>query len=104
MLDTLFGDSGYLQYYEDNTNFNYSYSINTTDYPTLHSHVDFCEQAGKHESNRESTRRLKAKKKPWNSLKIPRLWRRRRDSNPRGLPQTSFQEIDGISHFVPNTP
>ena len=83
MLDTLFGDSGYLQYYEDNTNFNYSYSINTTDYPTLHSHVDFCEQAGKHESNRESTRRLKAKKKPWNSLKIPRLWRRRRDSNPR---------------------
>jgi len=40
MLDTLFGDSGYLKYYEDNTNFNYSYSINTTDYPTLHSHVD----------------------------------------------------------------
>ena len=40
MLDTLFGDSGYLKYYEDNINFNYSYSINTTDYPTLHSHVD----------------------------------------------------------------
>ena len=43
MLDTLFGDSGYLKYYEDNTNFNYSYSINTTDYLTLHSHVDYWE-------------------------------------------------------------
>ena len=43
MLDTLFGDSGYLKYYEDNTNFNYSYSINTTDYPTMHSHVDYWE-------------------------------------------------------------
>ena len=43
MLDILFGDSGYLKYYEDNTIFNYSYSINTTDYPTMHSHVDYWE-------------------------------------------------------------
>ena len=43
MLDTLFGDSGYLKYYEDDTDFNYSYSINTTDYPTMHSHVDYWE-------------------------------------------------------------
>ncbi len=41
MLDTLFGGSTYLKYYEDDTNFNYSYSINTTDYPTMHSHVDY---------------------------------------------------------------
>ena len=42
MLDIAFRNSGYL-YYEDDTCFNYSYSINTTDYPTLHSHVDYWE-------------------------------------------------------------
>ena len=68
-------------------------------------------------------------KKPWNSLKIPRLWRGEREfgfakvsslniprasslSSPFSLlartPGSSrfngFQEIDGISRFVPNAP
>ena len=43
MLDILFGDSGYLKYYDYDTDFNYSYTINTFDYPTLHSHVDYWE-------------------------------------------------------------
>lgn len=43
MLDILFGDSGYLKYYENDTNFNYSYTINTFDYPNMHSHVDYWE-------------------------------------------------------------
>lgn len=43
MLDILFGDSGYLKYYDDDTNCNFSYSINTTDYPTMHNHVDYWE-------------------------------------------------------------
>ena len=42
MLDILFRESGYL-YYEDEASCNYSHSINTTDYPTMHSHVDYWE-------------------------------------------------------------
>ena len=43
MLDILFGDSGNLIYHDYDTKFNYSYTINTFDYPTLHSHVDYWE-------------------------------------------------------------
>lgn len=42
MLDILFRESGYL-YFEDEDSCNYSHSINTTDYPTMHSHVDYWE-------------------------------------------------------------
>lgn len=45
MLEILFSDSGgeYLKYYETDTNYNYSYAINTFDYPTMHSHIDYWE-------------------------------------------------------------
>lgn len=43
MLNIPFGDSGNLKYYEKDNGFNYSYSVNTTDYPTMHSHTDYWE-------------------------------------------------------------
>ncbi len=45
MLDILFGDSGgeSLKYYENDVKYNYSYAINTFDYPTMHRHVDYWE-------------------------------------------------------------
>ena len=45
MLEILFNDSGgeYLKYREDDTEHNYSYAINTFDYPTVHRHVDYWE-------------------------------------------------------------
>ena len=45
MLDILFSDSGgeYLKYYENDTVHNYSYAINSFDYPTVHGHVDYWE-------------------------------------------------------------
>ena len=43
MLDISFWDSGNLKYCDYDTKFNYSYTINTFDYPTLHSHVDYWE-------------------------------------------------------------
>ena len=42
---------------------------------------------------------MKAKKKPWNSLKIPRLWRRKRDSNPRGLSPKRFSRPPRYDRF-----
>lgn len=43
MLNIFFNDSGYLKYPPGDTQYNYLYAINTTDYPTLHSHVDYWE-------------------------------------------------------------
>ena len=43
MLNILFNDSGYLKYPPGDTQYNYLYAINTTDYPTLHRHVDYWE-------------------------------------------------------------
>ncbi len=38
-----FCDSGYLKYYADDTAFNYSYTINTFEYPAMHGHLDYWE-------------------------------------------------------------
>ena len=42
MLNIPFADSGVLKYF-DSEEFHYSYSINTFDYPTMHSHEDYWE-------------------------------------------------------------
>ncbi|MBQ9774000.1 MAG: AraC family transcriptional regulator [Clostridia bacterium] len=42
MLEIVFSDSGYLKY-ADGEDYNYLYAINTMDYPTMHSHVDYWE-------------------------------------------------------------
>ncbi|MBQ9784346.1 MAG: helix-turn-helix transcriptional regulator [Clostridia bacterium] len=44
-MDIFFSDSGgeYLKYYENDTRHNYSYAINTFDYPTVHGHADYWE-------------------------------------------------------------
>ena len=43
MLDIPFYNSGYLVYGSDKDKYNYTYAVNTTDYPTPHSHMDFWE-------------------------------------------------------------
>lgn len=43
MINIFFNDSGYLKYPPGDTQYNYLYAINTADYPTMHSHVDYWE-------------------------------------------------------------
>lgn len=43
MLDIHFYNSGYLNHERDEEKYNYSYAINTADYPTPHSHIDYWE-------------------------------------------------------------
>ena len=43
MLDITFDNSGHLKYPKNDDTFNYTYAINSFDYPTMHSHVDYWE-------------------------------------------------------------